>query len=47
MASGNYQQIPANEISDPEFIADPSIGDGGTKRSLQERQWVTEKPLRR
>ena len=46
-----YQQMPADEPPDsmdgriapqvlPQSVIDPSIGDGGTKRSLQERQWV-------
>ena len=47
-----YQQMPADEPPDnmdgginpqvlPVSVIDPSFGDGGTKRSLQERQWVT------
>ena len=46
-----YQQIPTDELTDNsgmsinslallEPVVDPSFGDGGTKRSLQERQWV-------
>jgi hypothetical protein len=46
-----YQQMPADEPPDnmngsinpqvlPQSVIDPSFGDGGTKRSLQERQWV-------
>ena len=48
-----YQNIPTNEMPDnsngstnlqvfPESGVNPSFGDGGTKRSLQERQWVAE-----
>lgn len=37
-----YQQMPADEPPDsqvlPQSVIDPSFGDGGTKRSLQERQ---------
>ena len=42
-----YQQMPSHEPPDragninPQVPAiDPSFGDGGTKRNLQERQWV-------
>ena len=45
-----YQQMPADEPGNmdgrvnpqviPESVMNPSFGDGGTKRSLQERQWV-------
>lgn len=54
-----YQQMPADELPDnmdgsinpevlPQSVVDPSLGDGGTKRSLQERQWVifSEEPRR-
>ena len=50
MAHHAYQQMPADELPDdmdgsgsnsPQVPAiDPSLGDGGTKRSLQERQWA-------
>ena len=43
-----YQQMPVDEPPGnmdepralPQSVIDPSFGDGGTKRSLQERQWV-------
>ena len=45
MAHHAYQQMPADEPDDgsinPQVPAvDPSFGDGGTNRNLQERQWV-------
>ena len=47
-----YQQIPANEPDNsdgnvvlPESVVDFSFGDGGTKRGLQERQWVIRTSL--
>jgi amino acid permease len=46
MAHHAYQQMPADEPPDDGSInpqapaIDPSFGDGGTKRNLQERQWV-------
>lgn len=43
MTTNEYVQLPSNAESAPEsahFHPDASLGDGGTKRSLQERQCV-------